>query len=55
MAFLQYQVSCSARIVLVLPFVNRGLVPRRILDALGDDGVIFPMLEVFGIKVLFTL
>jgi len=40
--------------VLVLPFVNRELVPRQIIDPLGDDGVVFPMLRVFGIKVAFT-
>jgi len=39
----------------VFSFVNGVLVPRRILDALEDDGVIFPMFYVyFGIKVLFT-
>jgi len=40
--------SCLASIVLVLPFVNRVLVPLRVLDALGDGGVVFPLLLVFG-------
>ena len=46
--------SCLASIVFLLSFVNYVMVPRRILDALGDDGVVYLMLQVFGIKVLFT-
>jgi len=36
------------------PLINSVLVLPRILDTLGDDGLVFPLLLVFGIKVLFV-
>ena len=36
--------------MLLLPFVNHVLLPHRILDILGDDSVVFPMLYLFWDK-----